>query len=169
MEFPQIRRAERDVLLRFLTAEEWPFHVRPKLAPDDVRDRFEKGEFTDAFWIVDDGAKTGLVRLMELDDGAPQFDLRIAAAARGRGLGEATVRWLTEHVFTNYATNRIEATTRDDNHAMRRVLTKTGYVKEAHYRDAWPAAGGPHDSIGYAILRRDWQTGTTTPVNWADE
>ena len=51
---------------------------------------------------------------------------------------------------------------------MRRVFVKTSYAKEAHYRDAWPSADGPLDSIGYAILRRDWETGTTTPVNWAD-
>jgi hypothetical protein len=66
MEFPQVERADADALTHFLTANEWPFHVRPKLGPDDVRDR-------------------------------------------------------------------------------------------------------PHDSVGYAILRRDWQTGTTTAVNWADE
>lgn len=169
MEFPQVERADADALTHFLTANEWPFHVRQKLGPDDVRDRLEKGDFDDAFWIVDGGAKVGLVRLMDVDDGTPLFDLRIAGAARGRGVGEAAVRWLTEHVFTHHATNRIEGTTRQDNHAMRRVFAKAGYVKEAHYREAWPAHDGPHDSVGYAILRRDWAAGTTTTVNWADE
>jgi RimJ/RimL family protein N-acetyltransferase len=169
MEFSQVERTDVEALTHFLTADEWPFHAKPKLGPDDVRDRLEKGAFDDAFWIVDAGEKAGLVRLMDLDDGTPLFDLRIAGAARGRGLGEAAVRWLTEHVFTHYATNRIEGTTRQDNHAMRRVFAKAGYVKEAHYRDAWPAHDGPHDSVGYAILRRDWETGTTTAVNWADE
>jgi RimJ/RimL family protein N-acetyltransferase len=166
MEFPPVTNA--DELVDFLTAEEWPFHGAPKPDPAKVRDQFGKGAYDDAYWVVGDGARLGLVRLMDLDDGTPLFDLRVTAAARGRGVGEAAVRWLTAHVFTNYDTDRIEGTTRQDNHAMRRVFAKTGYVKEAHYREAWPSAEGPRDSIGYAILRRDWATGTTTPVNWAD-
>ncbi len=53
---------------------------------------------------------------------------------------------------------------------MRRVLKRCGYVKEAHYRDAWPGVGGErYDSVGYAILRKDWAAGTTTSVRWHDE
>lgn len=29
--------------------------------------------------------------------------------------------------------------------------------------------GARFDAITYAILKEDWQTGTTTPVNWHDE
>lgn len=51
---------------------------------------------------------------------------------------------------------------------MRRVLERCGYAKEAHYRRAWPGAGGAvHDGIGYAVLRGDWESGTVTPVDWA--
>lgn len=166
MEFQPVTAA--DELVDFLTAEEWPFHGAPRPDPARIRDQFGKGAYADAYWIVDDGARLGFVRLLDLDDGTPLFDLRVTAAARGRGVGEAAVRWLTAHVFTNHDTHRIEGTTRQDNHAMRRVFVKAGYVKEAHYRDAWPSPEGPRDSIGYAILRRDWETGTTTPVNWAD-
>jgi RimJ/RimL family protein N-acetyltransferase len=165
MEFPQVD--EVDALRRFLTAEEWPFHVVPRPDPEDIGVQFDNGAYDHAFWVVD-GDRVGLVRLFDLDDGTPLFDLRVSSAARGRGAGTSAVRWLTGHVFTHYGTNRIEGTTRDDNHAMRRVFTKAGYVKEAHYRDAWPAVDGTHDSVGYAILRRDWETGVTTPVNWAD-
>ena len=52
---------------------------------------------------------------------------------------------------------------------MRRVLVKCGFAKEAHYRQEWPSESGPrYDSIGYAILRDDWASGATTPVNWED-
>jgi RimJ/RimL family protein N-acetyltransferase len=166
MEFPRVENV--DALLDFLTTEEWPFHVAPKPDPGRIREQFAEGAYDHAHWVVDGGVTVGLVRLMDLDDGTPLFDLRVAKAARGRGVGEAAVRWLTGHVFTHYDTNRIEGTTRQDNHAMRRVFAKAGYVKEAHYRDAWPAKGGVHDSVGYAILRRDWESGTTTAVNWAD-
>lgn len=156
MEFGPV--GDADEYVAFLTAEEWPFHLNPKPDPSDIR------LSDNAFWIIEDGAKVGLVRLLDLDDvddgGNPLFDLRVTAAARGRGVGEAAVRWLTTHIFTNYGTNRIEGTTREDNHAMRRVFDKTGYVQEAHYREAWPAQDRVYDSVGYAILRRDWRSGT---------
>jgi RimJ/RimL family protein N-acetyltransferase len=50
---------------------------------------------------------------------------------------------------------------------MRTVLRRCGYVKEAHYRQGWPDQDGViHDGIGYALLRQDWERGTTTPVDW---
>lgn len=65
---------------------------------------------------------------------------------------------------------RIEATTGQDNAAMRRVFRHCGYVKEAHYRRAWPdASGNRHDSVGYAIIRRDWRTGETTVPDFHDD
>lgn len=34
---------------------------------------------------------------------------------------------------------------------------------------AWPVEDGePLASIAYGMLRRDWETGTTTPVPWQD-
>lgn len=51
---------------------------------------------------------------------------------------------------------------------MREVFLRCGYVKEAHYRQAWPG-DVPHDAVGYAVLRSDWSTGTVTPPNFADE
>ena len=62
---------------------------------------------------------------------------------------------------------QVEAQTRRDNLAIRAVLRRCGYVKEAHYRRAWPDQHGTvHDGIGYALLRQDWERGTTTPVDW---
>jgi RimJ/RimL family protein N-acetyltransferase len=64
---------------------------------------------------------------------------------------------------------RFEGQTREDNIAMRRTFLRAGFVKEAHYRDGWPVEGGPAlASVAYAILRRDWEQGTTTPVDWDD-
>ncbi|WP_258024275.1 hypothetical protein [Streptomyces bambusae] len=52
---------------------------------------------------------------------------------------------------------------------MRRTFRRCGYVKEAHYRDAWPGADGTvHDAVGYAVLRRDWLSGTVTTPKWDD-
>ncbi len=169
MEFLQVDRGELDDVVEFLVKEEWPFHVESTLDAAQVRARAARGAYDHAFWIADGSERLGMVRLMSLDDGAPLFDLRVRAASRGRGVGTAAVRWLTAHVFTNYATtNRIEGNTRQDNHAMRRAFVKAGYVKEAHYRDGWPGSDRMYDAVGYAVLRRDWENGTTTEVNWAD-
>ena len=56
-----------------------------------------------------------------------------------------------------------------DEAALIDLFVRGGYVKEAVYRDAWPGGHGRvFDGIGYAILRRDWETGTTTPIDWSD-
>jgi hypothetical protein len=54
---------------------------------------------------------------------------------------------------------------------MRHTFLSCGYVKESHYRDGWPSVedGNVHDGVGYAILRRDWVSGTTTLPDWDDE
>jgi RimJ/RimL family protein N-acetyltransferase len=77
---------------------------------------------------------------------------------------------VTTHVFTTMqAVSRFEGQTREDNIAMRKTFVRAGFVKEAHYREAWPVENGsPVASVAYGILRRDWQTGQTTPVNWND-
>ncbi len=63
------------------------------------------------------------------------------------------------------AVARIEATTRKDDRAMRRVLRRCGYVQESRYRRAWPVPGGAAlDAVGYAILRSDWAAGRPGPV-----
>lgn len=41
---------------------------------------------------------------------------------------------------------------------MCRAFRRPGYVQEAVYRQGWPVAGGAAlDSVGYALLRGDWE------------
>lgn len=168
--------ADADDLRAFLTSNAFPFHMRPRPTAADVDARIADGDFAgpehEALWIDAEGhGRVGLVVLDDLEDPGVLFDLRLAEASRGRGLGVPVVRALTAHVFGAHThVTRLEAQTRDDNRAMRRVLVRAGFVKEAHYRDGWPVAGAePRASVGYAILRRDHETGTTTPVPDDDE
>jgi RimJ/RimL family protein N-acetyltransferase len=168
--------ADADLLAEFLTTEEWPYHADGAPSATRIRQQAAAGDYdndrTRAFWIITGtGAVAGLIRLLDLGDDTPLFDLRIRAAYRGQGLGTRAVRWLTGYLFTEFpGIRRIEGTTRQDNQAMRRTFRTCGYVKEAHYRQAWPAPGGTvRDAVGYAILRTDWQAGTITPPEWDDE
>lgn len=175
IEFRRFVTGDADALAGFLAAHEWPFHANPRVDPGAVRRQVADGYYDSpaarTFWVLADGEPVGVVRIFDLDDGAPLFDLRIGEPARGRGAGTRAVRWLTTHVFTEHPeVDRIEATTRQDNHAMRRVLRHCGYAKEAHYRQAWPnGTGTPSDAVGYAVLRGDWASGTVTPPDFDDE
>lgn len=172
--YSQFERSQADDLARFLASEEWPFHAGPRQTPATAHARISSGEFDGdhdrTYWIVGDGKRIGMLHVEDLGDGNPLFDLRLRSRHRGMGIGTAAVTWLTTTLFSEFPElNRIEATTRQDNVAMRRVLLKCGFVKEAHYRQEWPSEDGTlHDCIGYGILRGDWANGVTTPVDWDD-
>ena len=125
------------------------------------------------FWVEADGARVGVVVVDDVGDvadgGNPLFDLRLAEAHRGRGLGAPVLRGLTDLVFERWPdVQRFEGHTRDDNLAMRATFRRAGWVKEGFYRDGWPVDGASKASVAYAMLRRDWASGTTTPVVWDD-
>ncbi|MEU7479760.1 GNAT family protein [Lentzea sp. NPDC042327] len=168
--FRRFEAGEAEALADFLAGEPWPFHANATVDRADVLDRVRSGYYDETYWIEVAGERAGIVRLFDLGDETPMFDLRVGARHRGRGLGRAAVRWLTDKLFTELAhVQRIEATTRQDNLAMRRVFAQCGYVKEAHYRRAWPDGEGRRfDSVGYAVLRHDWRTGTTTVPDFHD-
>jgi RimJ/RimL family protein N-acetyltransferase len=174
-DFPPFARHEVELLADLLTEEQWPYHSGAAVDRDTVRRRVADGYYDGSsvrtFWIMEDGERVGLIRLEDIDDDTPMFDLRIRAGCRGRGNGKRAVDWLTDYLFTTLPdVSRVEGTTRADNRAMRRVFRHCGYAKEAHYRDGWPTAGGAvRDAVGYAILRRDWVAGTVTTPNWDDE
>ncbi|MEJ5913950.1 GNAT family N-acetyltransferase [Pseudokineococcus sp. 1T1Z-3] len=162
-----------DLLTDFLTAAPWPFHVRSRSTAEDVRRSVDEGRWsgatTSSWWVLVGVVRAGLLRLDDVGDGTPLFDLRVDAGHRGRGVGTAAVRWAAEHLFTREpGLTRVEATTRVDNAAMRRVLGRCGFVQESQWRASWPDdAGGVHDGVGDGLLRTDWLSGTTTPVDWS--
>lgn len=162
-------------LVDFFVSEEFPFHVvTDGWSAQTVRERIASGYFCDdeneSFWLNhDEFGRVGFVRLEDLHDDTPMFDLRLAARFRGRGLGVEALAAITDHLFSMTQARRIEGQARDDNHAMRTVFVKAGWTKEAHYRRAWPVAGGTaQDSIAYALLREEWKTGIASGLHWHD-
>lgn len=102
----------------------------------------------------------------DLTDPTPMLDLRLAEAHRGRGLCVAVLRAATEEAFrVKPDARRFEGQTRDDNLAMRATFLRADWVREAVYREGWEPG---HASVGCSILRIDWESGTTTPVEWEE-
>ncbi|HEV7861279.1 MAG TPA: GNAT family N-acetyltransferase [Acidimicrobiia bacterium] len=162
-----------DALVDLLSTEEWNFRVVPRFAPDEARTHLARGygEAGDITLVIEAGDELiGFVRAEKVGDEHedPQLDFRLRERFRGRGIGTEAARRITAVVFERCpSTFRIEAQTRRDNIGMRTALLKAGYVLEAVYRKAWPDAGGEMvDGMGYAILRTDWESGSSTPVVW---
>jgi len=165
---------DRPALIDLITGEEWTHRTRPVISEADVVTELESGYYAGddeiTLLIELDGEVVGLARADGLGSGHedPQLDFRLRERARGRGIGLAALRQITDAVFTRFpGKHRIEGQTREDNVAMRKVFVRGGYAQEAVYRRAWPSADGEMmDGIGYAILRGDWESGTTTQVRW---
>ena len=180
LKFTEFQNEEKDLLIDFLSSDIWEYHSDSIIDKSKIEERIEQdyyhGNKRKTFWIINEwNLRIGIIQIFDLDesnpDETPLFDIRLKREFRGRGIGTKAVRWLVAHLFSNYTLlNRIEATTRQDNIAMRKVLKKCGFVKEAHYREAWPAKDNiKFDCIGYGILRKDWLDKKITPVNWNDE
>lgn len=156
-----------DDLVAVLTSCRWEFFVNPVHTEETARAAWADGDFSGpdsaGFLIERDGEVLGLVRLHDLEDDTPLFDVRLVESARGAGHGRAAVEWVARRFFEDEGRRRIEAQTRSDNMAMRRTLHGCGFVKEAHYR-----AADEHGSdwLAYGLLRGDWERGTATPVPW---
>ncbi len=160
-------------LIRFLVANTFPFHVKPAHTVESARRAVDSGRFhreeSQGYWIDDDdGTRHGVVVLEDLQDETVMFDLRLAEESRGRGLGTATLRAVSELAFSTLpGARRFEGQTREDNLAMRHAFRKAGFVQEAFYRQGWPAGNGLFvGSVAYSMLRDDWRHGTHTPIDW---
>ncbi|MFL5846822.1 MAG: GNAT family N-acetyltransferase [Solirubrobacteraceae bacterium] len=165
--------ADHAALLDVLTTEHWGHRLKPAMTEEDLREEIAHGHYVPgrslAFLILLGDDVIGVVAAHDLDDphSDPQLDFRLRERARGQGIGLEALRHITREVFERHPERlRIEGQTRQDNVAMRKVFARGGYVKEAVFRQAWPGEGGPYDGIGYAILRGDWESGTTTPIDW---
>ncbi|WP_243300459.1 GNAT family N-acetyltransferase [Bacillus litorisediminis] len=168
---------EKSELIDWLTSDKWDYYVNPTPTRDQIASAIDRGDYYNdecrTFWICNrqTNEKVGLIRIYDLLDQSAMFDLRVKTASRGAGIGKQAVRWLTAYVFKTYPEIiRIEGQTRQDNIAMRKVFRACGYLKEAHYRACWRTESNEYlDSIGYGILRSDFENGTVTPVRWNDE
>jgi RimJ/RimL family protein N-acetyltransferase len=81
----------------FLVSDDWPFHagsVDRDLVTERLRHGYYDGPGRATFIVTDGAQQVGLVRVDDLNDLTATFDLRVAAAHRGRGHGTAALREL---------------------------------------------------------------------------
>ncbi len=180
MKVVEFKTEHSEILIDILVNNPWEFHSGKPFTNGQVQAKIDSGYYnssadTKTFLLNHENKIIGFVRIFDLgednlDDETPLFDIRIKKEFRGRGLGKSAVDLIIAYVFNNYLNkNRFEATTRHDNIGMRKVLHKCGFVKEAHYRESWPDKNGIKvDTVGYGILRKDWENTSITTVNWND-
>lgn len=174
MNFMPMNKSEAQDIVKFLTINRFPFHVRSEWTAEEADKAVTDGRFwnesSQGYWIHYGQERLGMVSLEDLDDDVPMFDLRLSEEHRGRGYGVEVLKALTDKVFTEMPEAiRFEGQTREDNIAMRRAFVKAGFLKEAHYRMGWPTSEGQYvASIAYAMIRPDWESGKTTEFVWDD-
>lgn len=167
---------EQEQLIEFMTTNSWPFHGQEHPVRALIEKTIEEGGYKSdqvrTFWIEnDEGEQVGLVKIFDLQDDIPLFDLRIAEPYRGKGYGPKSLKMIADFVFSLPEKKiRLEGNTRHDNFAMRKAFERTGFVKEAHIRQAWfaPKENRYYDAVTYGMTREDWEAGITTPVHWDD-
>lgn len=167
---------EQEQLIEFMTTNSWPFHGIEHPVRELIEKTIEEGGYKSdqvrTFWIEnDEGQQVGVVKIFDLQDDIPLFDLRIADPYRGKGYGPKALKLIADFVFSLPEKKiRLEGNTRHDNFAMRKAFERTGFVKEAHIRQTWfsPRENRYYDAVTYGMTREDWEAGITTPVHWDD-
>lgn len=110
-----------------------------------------------------DGRLVGTVEVRQPPEGLPPgvFEIGIvvfAPADRGRGVGRAAVSLLTDYLFADAGTHRVQASTWVENAAMRRVLELLGWTCEGVMRGFMPAGErGRQDFALYGVTRAEWE------------
>ncbi|KMK76636.1 acetyltransferase [Alkalihalobacillus pseudalcaliphilus] len=162
MKFERLQDEIED-LIHLYTHTSWDFHADPKREEKEVRKLFQSGWFTEdkeTYWVIDEGERIGLLVLGDISDTMPLFqDIRLHKKVRGKGYGQLCVEWAIDYIFSSSKEKlRMEAYTRADNQAMRRVFEKTLFQKEGYLRSSWEQVNGKvYDSILFAVIRADWE------------
>jgi RimJ/RimL family protein N-acetyltransferase len=105
-----------------------------------------------------DGELIGDLQLRKCDftrpDGALELGIEIAEDLRGKGLGTLALIEGAKFAFAQGA-HRVEGSTAEDNHGMRRAFEKAGWKFEGVLRALFIEDGIPQDYYSYCITKFD--------------
>ncbi|WP_413382018.1 GNAT family N-acetyltransferase [Alkalihalobacillus sp. 1P02AB] len=162
---------ELEELIKLYTQSTWSYHSDPSPTEAEIKKLYRNGWFSDdkeTFWVLENTQKVGLLIIADISDTMPLFyDLRLSETARGKGFGLECINWATNYVFFSSKDKlRMEAYTRADNIAMRKVFSKSLFQKEGYLRSSWEHENGKvSDSLLYAVIRTDWEKGQKAPID----
>lgn len=170
------RGEDLHALASFTARNGFPFAPGDRLTVPDTLSLITAGALDapdhEAWWLDDSArGRVGLLAVAGVTGEEPSLSLHVDQRHRGRGLGTETLRLVIEKVFTEHpGARRLQGRASEDHRRIRQALARSGFVKEAHFRDTWPVPEGEpgRATVVYAILRRDWETGMTTPVRFDD-
>lgn len=92
------------------------------------------------------------LRVMEHDHRLGQIGYTIARGHWNKGYASEAVSGLTAYAFATFPLHRLTASIDPRNPASARVLEKSGYAKEAHFRQSEWFKGAWADDVVYAKL-----------------
>ncbi len=178
-----ILRTKR-LLLRDFSADDWPavlayqsdprylrYYPWEQRTPDDARAFVQmfldqqaerpRHRYQLAITLPDTGALIGNcgVRLERAEARAASLGYELAPAAWGQGYATEAARAMLAFGFRALGAHRVWAECLAENVGSARVLEKLGLRREAHLRDHEWFKGRWWDTLIYAILEDEWQSG----------
>ena len=94
------------------------------------------------------------LKISEADNRLAQIGYTLAPQYWSHGYAQEAVRALIDYAFSNFPIHRITASVDPRNVASVRVLEKSGFAKEAHFRQSEWFKGAWADDAIYAVLSR---------------
>jgi RimJ/RimL family protein N-acetyltransferase len=128
---------------------------RTRLAEVALKNPGEPGWFQIALEHRETGQFIGDcgLRILESNERLAQIGYTIVRSHWGQGYATEAVKALTAYAFASFPIHRITASVDPRNVASCRVLEKSGYAKEAHFRQSEWFKGDWADDAIYARLR----------------
>lgn len=105
-----------------------------------------------------EGACVGMAGLHGIDykNASASVDIKLAAEARGRGIGTAAIGLLVKYAFEELNLHCLQADILEGNHASRRAFEKSGFVLEGVLRERVYKGGRYQNVCMYAVLKEDY-------------
>lgn len=118
--------------------------------------------------VVRDGASVGMVVIAGLTGTHRSIEIRrvmIFSAARGRGVGTATMTSTFERAFTGHGAHRVWLDVKSLNIAARNLYRSVGLVVEGELREAMCEPDGSFSSlVVMGLLDREWASQVARPT-----
>lgn len=115
---------------------------------------------TFAITTLDDELRGTVSLQLALPHGRGEMGYWIGRPFWGQGLATEAVSGLLHFAFGPLGLNRVQASHLPRNPASGRVMQKAGMLREGLHREKYLKNGRFEDVVEYAVLRRDWESGS---------